>query len=72
MAESDRPGPMTFPPTLPAVAGPNLARAAFFREAAGAFEFMALWHSLDVAAQNRVRDALHAAAAESAERGAKR
>lgn len=60
MAAED--GPMTFPPATPTPRGPNPTRAAFFREAAGAFEFLALWHGLDIEEQEAVRAALHDAA----------
>lgn len=63
---------MTYPPALPAPSGPDERRAAFYKEAAGAFEFLALWHSLDAKAQSALRDAIHAAAAESAARQAKK
>lgn len=67
MAEA---GVMTFPPALPAATGRNPTRAAFFREAAGAFEFMALWHSLDAPAQEALTAAVHAAAAGNAKAAA--
>jgi len=57
---------MTFPPALPAITGRNPTRAAFFREAAGAFEFMVLWHSIGAAAQEELAAAIHAAAASAA------
>lgn len=57
---------MTFPPALPPVTGRNPTRSAFFREAACAFEFMALWHSLDAASQAALTTAIHAAAAGNA------
>lgn len=50
-------------PAMPAVTGRNPTRAAFFREAAGAFEFMALWHSLDAPAQAALSAAMQAASA---------
>jgi len=34
--------------------GPNAQRAAFFREVASAFEFLALYHSLPAAAQREL------------------
>ncbi len=67
MAPHDR-KPMTFPPALPEPRGADERKVAFFREVAAGLEFMALWHSLDVEAQTRLRDAIHSAAAESAVR----
>lgn len=67
MADSPRPQL----PALPEVRGRNPTRAAFFAEAACAFEFMALWHALDEAGQSAVRTAIHGAVAESASRALK-
>lgn len=63
MAAPDR-GP-TFPPTLPEVKGRDERKAAFFKEAAAGFEFLAFWHSLDAQSQEALRQATHAAAAAS-------
>jgi hypothetical protein len=70
-APSERPAPASFPPALPEATGRNDAASAFFREAAGAFEFMALWHSLDAPAQAALRNCIHVAAATSAVRSMK-
>lgn len=55
----------TFPPTLPEVKGRDDRKAAFFKEAAAGFEFLAFWHSLDAQAQEALRQATHTAAAAS-------
>ena len=63
---------LTYPPALPEPRGVDERKVAFFREAGAGFEFMALWHSLDIEGQATVRIALHAAAAASAERAIKK
>jgi hypothetical protein len=49
-------------PNLPEPAGPNAARANFYREAASAFEVLALWHSMSKDRQQELRDLLMGAA----------
>lgn len=56
---------MTVVPALPPAAGPAPAKTRFFIEAAAAFEFMALWHSLPAPAQEELRAAVHSAAAQA-------
>ena len=54
-------------PALPEPSGPDLRRATFYREAAGDFEFLALWHQLPKEAQDALKAQIHAAAAIAAQ-----
>lgn len=54
---------------LPKQASP--ARAAFYREAAVAFEIMALWHATTDAGRRAIEEGLQAAAALQAEQEAR-
>lgn len=65
------PKPPLIVPALPRPSGPDARRAQFYREAAAAFEWLALWHDCNEEEQRMLAEATQSAAASVAGRRVK-